>query len=157
MLKQVTRREQRAGSARFAVVAAEFNPVYVEGMLAAAREVFARAGVRALEVVRVPGAFEIPVVAAALARRRRPRYSAILCLGVILRGETTHAQHIGEAVTLSLAQLQLQALTPVIHGVYLFENDRQAKVRCLDPRHNRGTELAQTALRMAAVMPACLR
>jgi 6,7-dimethyl-8-ribityllumazine synthase len=123
-------------------------------MLRAARQCLEAAGADRVIVVRVPGAYEIPVVAARLARAgvEGQPVSALICLGVILRGETTHAQHIGEAVTQGLTQIQVMSEVPVIHEVLLFENEEQARVRCLGSEHNRGTEAAQTALAMAKVM-----
>ena len=125
-------------------------------MLAAARRELKRAGAKTIQVVRVPGAYEIPVVVKRLARASRltphASLSAIICLGVILRGETAHAAHIGEAVSRALMQIQLEHEIPVIHEVLLLENAEQARARCLNPKHNRGTEAAQTALAMARVM-----
>jgi 6,7-dimethyl-8-ribityllumazine synthase len=120
-------------------------------MVRAAQNELRRGGAM-LQIVRVPGAFEIPVVAARLARTSYPRLAGIICLGVILRGQTVHAAHIGEAVSTALMQLQLQYEIPVIHEVLLLENEQQAKVRCLGRKHNRGAEAAQTALAMAEVM-----
>ena len=153
MLKSIKAKKLKANGARFAIIASTYNARYVDAMLRAARAEILRAG-GALQIIRVPGAFEIPVAAARLARQFNAggEPSAILCLGVILRGATTHAQHIGEAVSTALAQIQIQHEVPVIHEVLLLENEQQAKERCLSRTHNRGMEAAQTALEMARVM-----
>jgi 6,7-dimethyl-8-ribityllumazine synthase len=149
MLKPVKAKKVRTDGGKFAIVASRYNGEYVDAMLHAAREELLRAGAH-VRIVRVPGAFEIPAVAAKLAHRGR--YAAIICLGVIFQGETSHAQQISNGVTLALAQIQLQHKLPVIHGVFHFEKVKHAKVRCLGAKHNRGTEAAQTALEMARVM-----
>jgi 6,7-dimethyl-8-ribityllumazine synthase len=152
MLKPVKRSRAKAVAGSFAIVASQYNQRYVDAMLRRARQSLVKAGAKEIKVVRVPGAFEIPVVAARLARAHTPPLSAIICLGVILRGETTHAQHIGEAVSRALSQIQVLHEVPVIHEVLLLENEQQARVRCLGRTHNRGAEAAHTALAMAEVM-----
>jgi 6,7-dimethyl-8-ribityllumazine synthase len=162
MLKPIKAKTFRAGDARFAIVASQYNARYVDAMLEAAKAELKQAGAKEVQVVRVPGAYEVPVVAARLARassahasritHHASRLSAIICLGVILRGETMHAAHIGEAVSRALMEIQLQYEVPVIHEVLLLENEAQARARCLDPKRNRGREAAQTALAMAQVM-----
>lgn len=164
MLKPIKAKTFRAGSARFAIVASQYNARYVEAMLEAAKAELKRAGAAEVQVVRVPGAYEIPVVVARLARASSSHalrithhaslLSAIICLGVILRGETVHAALIGEAVSRALMEIQVQCEVPVIHEVLLLENEEQARARCLDPKRNRGREAAQTALAMARVMAA---
>ena len=162
MLKPIKAKAFQAGEARFAIVASQYNARYVDAMLEAAKAELERAGARGVQVVRVPGAYEIPVVAARLAREssahasrithHAARFSAIICLGVILRGETVHAAHIGEAVSRALIEIQVQQEVPVIHEVLLLENEEQARARCLGRKHNRGREAAQTALAMAQAM-----
>ena len=155
MLQAIPARKIQSQRGTFAIVASKYNARYVDAMLRAARAEILRAGGKVL-VIRVPGAYEIPVVAARLARASRDKaagsLAGIICLGVILRGATTHAQHIGEAVSNALVQIQLQHEVPVIHEVLLLENKQQAEERCLDQKHNRGMEAAQTALEMARVM-----
>jgi len=137
---------------RFAIVASEYNARYVDGMLRSARSYLLKNKGDLVEVIRVPGAYEIPVATAKLLRSVSPRLSAVICLGVIIRGATTHAQHIGEAVTNALTQLQLTHEIPIIHEVLLLENEQQARERCLAKGTNRGLEAASTALKMARIM-----
>src|SRR5712671_5340605 len=153
MLRKIQPKKIQSRGGAFAIVASNYNARYVDAMLRAAQSELKRAGA-GVQIVRVPGAYEIPVVAAKLARLStlNSQLSAIICLGVILRGATTHAQHIGEAVSYALAQIQIQHEVPVIHEVLLLENEQQAKERCLSRKHNRGMEAAQTALEMARVM-----
>lgn len=154
MLKPIRKKTVvTAAEHSFAIVASKYNARYVDAMLHAAKAELKRAGAT-VRLIRVPGAYEIPVVAARLARTSWPKLSGIICLGVILRGETVHAAHIGEAVSEALMQIQVQHEVPVIHEVLLLENEAQAKVRCLGKTHNRGMEAAQTALEMARVMAA---
>jgi 6,7-dimethyl-8-ribityllumazine synthase len=157
MLKKVQSKfSQRSGCA-YAIVASRYNGQYVDSMLRAAKAELKAAGASEVRVYRVPGSYEIPVVAARLARQAAGadhpnRLGAILCLGVILRGETTHAAHIGEAVSDVLMKIQVETEIPVIHEVLLLENHDQARVRCLSKEHNRGREAAQTAVAMAELM-----
>ncbi|PWU17818.1 MAG: 6,7-dimethyl-8-ribityllumazine synthase [Verrucomicrobia bacterium] len=157
-----------AGYGRFAIIASQYNARYVDSMVNAAQKQLRRSGAKEVLVIRVPGAFEIPVVAAHLARRAAAARAgsvanppsgpeaeaqfAIICLGVILRGQTVHAAHIGEAVSRALMDIQIRYEIPVIHEVLLLENEQQARVRCLSRKHNRGTEAAHTALVMAQAM-----
>jgi 6,7-dimethyl-8-ribityllumazine synthase len=166
-VKSASLNVRRAGGGRFFIVASQYNEGYVNAMLRAAQAQLRRAGAKQIKVIRVPGAYEIPVVVARLARmsgsentdaaphspaENPSRPAAIICLGVILRGETVHAALIGEAVTRALMELQVKHEVPIIHEVLLLENEQQARVRCLSKTHNRGTEAAQTALVMAMVM-----
>ena len=151
MLKEIRITTVKKAGGRFAIVASKYNARYVDAMLRAAAAVLKKAKVDEVQVVRVPGAFEVPLVAARLAGGS-PSPSAVICLGVILRGETTHAQHIGEGVSQALASIQVETEVPIVHEVLLLENRQQAEVRCLDKDHNRGLEAAQTAIEMGQIM-----
>lgn len=150
MLKEIKAGEADGRGHNFAIVASKYNARFVDAMVGAATKTLEQARAASVKVVRVPGAFEVPVVAAALAEGHK--LSGIICLGLILRGETTHAQHIGEAVSHALAEIQVRFRVPVIHEVLLLENEAQAEARCVNLKHNRGTEAALTALEMAQVM-----
>lgn len=153
MLKPLPARPavNRRARLRFAIVASEYNARFVDGLVAAAqREIASTMPAATVAVHRVPGAFEIPLVVLAVARARPP-VDAIIAFGVILQGKTAHADLIAGAVTNGLLRIALETRVPVVHGV-LHGTAAQARVRCLQPRANRGTEAARTALRMAQIV-----
>ncbi|MGN6644414.1 MAG: 6,7-dimethyl-8-ribityllumazine synthase, partial [Verrucomicrobiota bacterium] len=119
MLRAIQKTQAARAQGSFAIVASQYNALYVDSMLIAAKAELKRAGA-VVKIVRVPGAYEVPVVTVKLARSRK--FSAIICLGVILRGQTVHAQHIGDAVSRALMEIQLETEVPVIHEVLLLEN-----------------------------------
>jgi 6,7-dimethyl-8-ribityllumazine synthase len=147
MLKKIRKATATRGGGRYAIVAAKYN-----GRLTDALVRFAKAELNDAEsvrVIRVPGAFEVPLVAGRLARSGS--VDAVICFGAVLRGATTHADHIVIGVTNALAQLQTDSGVPMIHGVLLFENEDQAAERCLKKETNRGIEAARTAREMVEV------
>lgn len=135
----------------FAIVASQYNPEYVKGLVEATRhelEVLAPKSI--ITMVEVPGAFEIPVVLQEIAARGN--VDAIIALGVIIKGQTAHADLIGSAITNSLQQIALRFRVPVIHEVLLVENEAQARARTLGETQNRGIEAARAALHVAEAM-----
>jgi 6,7-dimethyl-8-ribityllumazine synthase len=135
----------------FAIVASQYNPEYVQALVDAVRqELDALSPKSIVSLVVVPGAFEIPVVLQEVAAKGG--VDVIIALGVIIKGETDHADLIGRAITDSLQNIALRFRIPVIHEVLLVENEAQAKARTMGEAHNRGTEAAQAAVQVAEVM-----
>lgn len=153
MLKRIRSRKSPATTSpsRIAIVASEYNRKHVDSLLDAAVRTLKESGTD-VDVYRVPGAFEIPVVAETLASNGERRWSAVVCLGVIIRGETSHADLVGTAVTRALMDISVRNRVPVVHEVLLVATKAQADARCLQERFNRGAEAAQTALAMARLM-----
>lgn len=154
MLKSTRRTISATSKGRFAIVCSRYNSEFTDAMLAAAVEVFQKAGIREIETFRVPGAYEIPVIAATLAGRKSRRPDAIVCLGLIIQGETNHADHIGEAVTFALTDIAIKHGVPCIHEVLTVKTTEQARKRCVDPETNRGAEAAHTAIDTVATLAA---
>jgi len=146
-------RLRHASTARrtFAIVASQYNPEYVQALVDAVRlELGVLSPKSLVSLVVVPGAFEIPVVLQEVAAKGD--VDVIIALGVIIKGETAHADLIGRAITDSLQNIALRFRIPVIHEVLLVENEEQAKARTMGEAHNRGTEAAQAAVQVAEVM-----
>ena len=135
----------------FAIVASQFNARHVEGLVEhAERELHALAPNATIFIQRVPGAFEIPVVVRELAKTEKA--NAIIACGVIMQGETNHAKNLSRSVTDALQRIAADYGVPVINMVLSFDNEEQARERCLGKKINRGTEAARTALEIANVM-----
>jgi 6,7-dimethyl-8-ribityllumazine synthase len=132
------------------IAAARFNERLVDALLHQVYDRLRAAGVREhrISLVRVPGSNELPSAVQLLGRRHRP--DVCIALGVIIRGATRHYQLVADAASQGLMRVALEAGRPVINGVIVAENERQAAARCLG-RLRRGAEFAQAALEMAAL------
>lgn len=149
---------------RFAIVVSRFNESITRRLLQGAVETLLAHGVADsdIEVAWVPGAFEIPTVAERLAATRR--YAAVICLGAVIRGETTHDQHINRAVSTALCQIGVHHGLPVIFGVLTCNTLEQAiarsggqlpttgKDRPNARVGNKGVDCAKAALEMVNLM-----
>jgi 6,7-dimethyl-8-ribityllumazine synthase len=139
------------GKRTFQIVASQFNAQYVDGLVDhAVEELRALASDAKILIHRVPGSFEIPVVVRELARKKIA--DAIIACGVIMQGETDHAENLSRSVTDALQQIALDCGVPVINVVLSFDSEAQARERCLENRINRGAEAARAALEIATVM-----
>lgn len=135
----------------FLIVASQFNQVYVQGLVDHfTLELRGLAPAATLTLHQVPGAFEIPVVVRELALQKRG--DAIIAIGVILKGETDHAQHLARSVTDALQRIAVTHGIPVLNVVLSFDDENQARERCLENEINRGTEAARAAVEMSNVM-----
>lgn len=145
-----TRPRNLTAKRNFAIVASQYNPRFVQGLVDhTSREIYANIPNAGIALYQVPGAFEIPLLVQELARRGG--VDAIIALGVIIEGETSHASHIGMTVTEALMNISLNFRLPVIHEVLSVKNEQQAEERCLHEELNRGTEAARVAVHIASV------
>jgi 6,7-dimethyl-8-ribityllumazine synthase len=135
----------------FCIVASRFNAQYVDGLVDhATEELRALAPDATISLFRVPGSFEIPVVVREFASHDKA--DAIIACGVILQGETNHAQNLSRSVTDALQRIAVEHGVPVINVVLSFDTEDQARERCLDKKINRGTEAARVAVEIASVL-----
>ena len=136
-----------ARAKRFVIIASEFNPAITRALIRGASNVLRRHGasVRNIRVLWVPGAFELPVVAARVVAGR-PRPDAVIAVGAILRGETPQYEVLAHAVAQGLSQVAVTSTIPVTFGVVVAQTQAQAKARAGGAMGNRGTEAALAAL-----------
>jgi 6,7-dimethyl-8-ribityllumazine synthase len=139
-----------ASTPRFAIVASEYNPEFVQALVNnACKELYVLDPNSAIELFGAPGSFEIPVVTEMVAAQRR--HDVIIALGLILQGKTKHAEFIGSSVSHALQQVALKHTVPVIHGVLLVADGTEARERCIDKGLNRGIEAARAAFVMLRI------
>jgi len=139
-------------TARFAIVVSRYNETITRKLLDGAVQTLLARGVadKNIEVAWAPGAFELPLAADRLAETER--YHAVICLGAVIRGETSHDQHINRAVSLALMKIGLKRKLPVAFGVLTCETVEQAIHRAGGNVGNKGIECAEAALEMVGLL-----
>jgi 6,7-dimethyl-8-ribityllumazine synthase len=137
--------------ARYAVIASRWNAEIVDALLDGARRAFAEHGVadEALDVLRVPGAWEIPMLAKRIAATGR--HAAIVALGCVVRGETRHYEHVADECARGLMRVALDSGVPVLNGVLAVEDEADAWARAGGARGNKGADVALSAIEVAAL------
>ena len=137
---------------RIGIVAAKFNQRITGTLLRACIDALESHGVEsaAIQVVRVPGAFEIPLVAKTMAKSGN--VDAVICLGAVIRGDTPHFDYICSEVSRGIGHVALESGVPIIFGVLTTETDAQAEERADPKKLNRGGDAAKSAIEMVKVM-----
>ncbi len=130
---------------RFAIVVARFNSGITEKLLAGAQQALTEAGAKSSRVFWVPGAFELPLAAQALAKG----FDAIIALGAVIRGETPHFDYVAGAAAQGLQRVMLDTATPVAFGVLTTNTSAEAEARAGGAHGNKGYDAAMTAVAMA--------
>jgi len=137
---------------RFAIVVSRFNDFITEKLLGGAMDALTRTGAKDkdIDIVKVPGAFEIPLAAKKLAHV--DTYHAVICLGAVIRGATPHFDYVSAEVSKGIAQVSLEAEIPVIFGVVTTDTVEQAIERAGTKSGNKGWSAAMAAIEMANLM-----
>ncbi len=144
--------ELAAADLRFACIAARFNDFVVDPLVQGAIDTLRRHGVpaRSIDVIRVPGAFEIPLIARKLALCGR--YDALIALGAVIRGDTPHFDYVAGECAAGIAQVSLESGVPVAFGVLTTDTLEQATDRAGGKDGNKGADAALTAIEMANLL-----
>lgn len=129
---------------RICIVAAKYNEKFTDSLVENAIEELGEIIPMAhIDLIRVPGAFEIPIVVSSILARAQTR--CVIALGLLIKGDTGHADIVATSVTNALQDLSLKHKVPVIHGVLLVNDEKQAYTRCIAASQNRGRECARAA------------
>ena len=149
---KITEGELLARDLRFAIIAARFNDFVVEPLIRGALDALKRHGVadKQIEIVRVPGAFEIPIVARKLALAHR--YEALIALGCVIRGQTPHFDYVAGECAGGIARIALESGVPIAFGVLTTDTAEQAVDRAGGKAGNKGADAALVALEMANLL-----
>ena len=133
---------------RIGILVSEFNFEYTNKLLESCQHELIQQGFpkQNITTVWVPGAYELPLMAQKLAQSKR--FQAIICLGVIIKGETSHDRHVARWAATGIGQVSLKTGVPILFGVLTPTNEAQAKARVTPGPLNRGEEVARAALRM---------
>ena len=152
MPHKVTEGNLNAKGLKFAIVVSRFNSFVTDRLLAGALDGLARSGAADsdIEIVRVPGSWEMPVAVAAVAREKR--HDAVLCLGAVVRGDTPHFDHIAAEAAKGMAQVSLETGVPVAFGLLTTNTLEQAIERAGAKQGNKGFDAAQSAIEMGNLM-----
>lgn len=135
---------------RICIVASKYNEKFTDALVDNTIEELGNLFPHArVDLIRVPGAYEIPVTVANVLSAEPP--ACIIALGLIIRGATDHADMIGQSITQSLQHLAIESLCPIIHEVLLVADEKQAYARCIGNQLNRGREAARSAAAMIDV------
>ena len=151
-MSKVTEGQLASKGLRFAIVVARFNSFITERLLAGALDALARTGCAEadIEIVKVPGSWEMPVVARELAERKR--HDALICLGAVIRGDTPHFDYVAGEAAKGLGQIAAQTGVPVAFGVLTCNTLEQAIDRAGAKGGNKGFDAAMTAVEMADLL-----
>ena len=148
-MTKVLQGKMDASGKKFGIVAARFNEFITRKLVDGAIDALVRHGAdeQAITVAWTPGAFEIPAIARKMAESAK--YSAVICLGCVIRGGTPHFDYIAAEVSKGVAQVSMSAQLPVIFGVLTTENIEQAIERAGTKQGNKGADAAMSAIEMA--------
>lgn len=152
MPKPIVEGHLNAAGLKVAVITSRFNSIITDRLLAGALDALARTGAadEDIEVIRTPGSWELPLVAAELARRKR--HDAIVCVSAVIRGDTPHNEYIAAEAAKGLAQVAMETGVPIAFGVLTCDTLEQAIERAGAKAGNKGFDAAMSAVEMGNLM-----